>query len=276
MASAAGSLFARIYAGPHRRRPVHDRRVRHLPGSLRRRHLHRQGPLRRRRVHGGARGLACPRTRCCRTTCSKACTRAPRWSPTSRSSTTIRRACSRTRDGSTAGSAATGRSCCGCSRSCRRARGLKRNSLPLISRWKILDNLRRSLVAPMLLALLVAGWTVLPGAHWFWTATVLAVMASQLLPLVAQMIVGPRRAQSYPVFWRNLRRRLGDCARAGRARRHVSRLSRLGHGARDRADAGPSDDHEAPAARVGDRCDRGGARGGHRRRTRAARDSSPT
>jgi cellobiose phosphorylase len=83
--------------------------------------------------------------------------------------------------------------------------GIKRNSFPLISRWKILDNLRRSLVAPMLLALLVAGWTILPGAHWFWTATVLAVMASRLLPVLAQMIVGPRRAQSFPVFRRNLR-----------------------------------------------------------------------
>src|SRR5258706_317445 len=83
--------------------------------------------------------------------------------------------------------------------------GMKRNSFPLISRWKILDNLRRSLVAPMLLALLVAGWTILPGAHSFWTALVLAVMASQLLPLVAQMLVGPRKAQSLAVFWRNLR-----------------------------------------------------------------------
>jgi len=83
--------------------------------------------------------------------------------------------------------------------------GMKRNSFSLISRWKILDNLRRSLVAPMLLTLLVAGWTILPGAHWFWTASVLAVMAAQLLPLVAQMLVGPRRAQSFPVFWRNLR-----------------------------------------------------------------------
>jgi len=83
--------------------------------------------------------------------------------------------------------------------------GMKRNSFPFIARWKILDNLRRSLVAPMLLTLLVAGWTILPGAHWFWTASVLAVMASQLLPLVAQMLVGPGRAQSFAVFWRNLR-----------------------------------------------------------------------
>ncbi|HUK35699.1 MAG TPA: glycosyltransferase family 2 protein, partial [Vicinamibacterales bacterium] len=64
-------------------------------------------------------------------------------------------------------------------------RGVKRNSFPLISRWKILDNLRRSLVAPTLLVLLVAGWIILPGAHWFWTVAVLATMAAQLLPLVA-------------------------------------------------------------------------------------------
>jgi cyclic beta-1,2-glucan synthetase len=83
--------------------------------------------------------------------------------------------------------------------------GIKRNSFSLISRWKILDNLRRSLLAPMLLALLVGGWIVLPGSHWVWTGTVLAVMAAQLLPLVAQLLVGPRRTQSFPVFWRNLR-----------------------------------------------------------------------
>ena len=83
--------------------------------------------------------------------------------------------------------------------------GIKRNSFPLISRWKILDNLRRSLVAPMLLALMVAGWTILPGAHWIWTTAVLAVMASQLLPLAARMLVGPSAAQSFPVFWNNLR-----------------------------------------------------------------------
>ena len=41
---------------PHRRGPVHDRRLRRLPGSLQRRHFHRQGPLRRRRVRRVARG----------------------------------------------------------------------------------------------------------------------------------------------------------------------------------------------------------------------------
>jgi cyclic beta-1,2-glucan synthetase len=84
--------------------------------------------------------------------------------------------------------------------------GLKRNTLPIIGRWKILDNLRRSLVAPTLLALLVAGWTVLPPPRWAWTLMVIGVAASQLLPVVARLLVGPGRAQSIPVFLRNLRR----------------------------------------------------------------------
>ena len=85
-------------------------------------------------------------------------------------------------------------------------RGLTRNTLSLIARWKILDNLRRSLVMPALLALLVAGWTALPGADWAWTAAVLLVLASQLLPLAATLITGPGRSQSVPVFLRNLAR----------------------------------------------------------------------
>ena len=37
------------------------------------------------------------------------------------------------------------------------------NTLPVIARWKILDNLRRSLMPPALVALLVAGWTMPAG-----------------------------------------------------------------------------------------------------------------
>ncbi|MGE4085854.1 MAG: glucoamylase family protein [Vicinamibacterales bacterium] len=62
------------------------------------------------------------------------------------------------------------------------ARGrLERNRLPLISRWKLFDNLRRSLVAPAMLAALVLAWTLLPGAAAGWTAVALA---AALIPLV--------------------------------------------------------------------------------------------
>ena len=97
-----------------------------------------------------------------------------------------------------------GKSCCGFFRSFQRNTAWKRNTLPMIGRWKILDNLRRSLVAPGLLVLLVAGWTILPGPYWFWMMTALGVVASQLLPLFGRLLTGPRKSQSVQVFLRNL------------------------------------------------------------------------
>ncbi|MDQ3213341.1 MAG: hypothetical protein M3Q85_11755, partial [Acidobacteriota bacterium] len=51
------------------------------------------------------------------------------------------------------------------------------NALPAIARWKILDNLRRSLLAPALMVLLAAGWTILPGSPLFWTVLAVMVLA---------------------------------------------------------------------------------------------------
>ena len=53
------------------------------------------------------------------------------------------------------------------------------NPLSALSRWKLLDNLRRSLVPPALLGLLAAGWLVGTGPAWLWTLLILAVV---LLP----------------------------------------------------------------------------------------------
>ena len=39
------------------------------------------------------------------------------------------------------------------------------NPISLISRWKIVDNLRRSLIEPATFLLLIAGWFFLPGWH---------------------------------------------------------------------------------------------------------------
>ena len=43
------------------------------------------------------------------------------------------------------------------------------NPISLVSQWKILDNLRRSLVEPATFLLLVFGWLVLPGNPFYWT-----------------------------------------------------------------------------------------------------------
>ena len=52
---------------------------------------------------------------------------------------------------------------------------LQKNPLTVLSRWKIFDNLRRSLVPAALTLLLLLGWTVLPSA-WFWTLSVIGII----------------------------------------------------------------------------------------------------
>ncbi len=51
----------------------------------------------------------------------------------------------------------------------------ERNPLSLLSRWKLFDNLRRSLTAPALVLSLITAWRWLPDP-WLWTAAVLAVI----------------------------------------------------------------------------------------------------
>ncbi len=50
------------------------------------------------------------------------------------------------------------------------------NPLSALSVWKLFDNLRRSLVAPSLLALLIGGWFLLPDSIAFWTLLVAAIV----------------------------------------------------------------------------------------------------
>ncbi len=90
--------------------------------------------------------------------------------------------------------------------------GVARNRLPLISRWKIFDNLRRSLMAPALLVWLVAGWTVLPGRPIVWTAMALAVLFAPILLTLARVLTAPWPGQPLRVF---LHRLASDLETAG-------------------------------------------------------------
>jgi cyclic beta-1,2-glucan synthetase len=65
--------------------------------------------------------------------------------------------------------------------------GLTRNRLPLLARWKIFDNLRRSLVAPATVLALFWAWTWSPGSPAVWTAAVLAALAFPLYPLLLEV-----------------------------------------------------------------------------------------
>ena len=53
--------------------------------------------------------------------------------------------------------------------------GSRKNPLSVLSWWKILDNLRRSLIPLALTILLISGWTIL-SSSWFWTIVVLGII----------------------------------------------------------------------------------------------------
>jgi cyclic beta-1,2-glucan synthetase len=85
-----------------------------------------------------------------------------------------------------------------------RGGGWQRNRLPLISRWKIFDNLRRSLLPPATVALLFAAWSLLPGNATTWTAAVLVGLSFPVYPLLLRTLAGPRSRQPAAVFLRGM------------------------------------------------------------------------
>jgi len=62
------------------------------------------------------------------------------------------------------------------------------NPLSLLSRWKMLDNLRRSMVAPALMILLALGFTILPGNLAVWIGFFLIAQTFPFLAALAESI----------------------------------------------------------------------------------------
>ena len=75
------------------------------------------------------------------------------------------------------------------------------NPISLLSRWKIFDNLRRSLAEPATLLLLLAGWFVFSNDPWQWTVTAVAIL---FLPTVFQFSVDVIRALAH-VSWSGMK-----------------------------------------------------------------------
>ena len=68
---------------------------------------------------------------------------------------------------------------------------LRKNPISMLSRWKIFDNLRRSLIAALLTVLLLLGWTALPSAG-FWTLVVIGII---LIPaMIASSLNAARKS----------------------------------------------------------------------------------
>jgi cyclic beta-1,2-glucan synthetase len=78
-----------------------------------------------------------------------------------------------------------------------------RNRLAWIDQWKIVDNLRRSLLPPALITMLVAGWLILPGHPALWTMLgVLAPGGHIFTDLVTGFARGRRRSAFTGTFQR--------------------------------------------------------------------------
>ncbi|MGA8407013.1 MAG: glucoamylase family protein [Candidatus Acidiferrales bacterium] len=63
----------------------------------------------------------------------------------------------------------------------------RRISIPAISRWKMFDNLRRTLSAPCMFLTMLIGWLLPHVSPWMWTRFVLAMIA---IPALIPFLVG--------------------------------------------------------------------------------------
>ena len=66
-----------------------------------------------------------------------------------------------------------------------------KNPISEVSRWKIFDNLRRSLVEPFTFILFVAAWLGLPGGPFYWTIVPLVLL---IFPTIVQLSFSLGRA----------------------------------------------------------------------------------
>lgn len=90
------------------------------------------------------------------------------------------------------------------------------NPISLISRWKILDNLRRSLQEPSLVLLLVCGWFVLPGRAAYWTGAAVAMpFLGACWALLFALLRAPTRTRGLSPWIRQSVRTFEDASAAG-------------------------------------------------------------
>ena len=106
--------------------------------------------------------------------------------------------------------------------------GLARNRLPVISRWKIFDNLRRALVAPATVLLFLLAWTALPGDPVLWTVAAVASLAFPLAALTIEALGGPGPYQPRRAFLREMAE--GAAGRSARVLLQLAFLANQAYG----------------------------------------------
>jgi cyclic beta-1,2-glucan synthetase len=79
--------------------------------------------------------------------------------------------------------------------------GPERNRLSLLSRWKLFDNLRRSLLEIAQLAFFVAGWTIFPGSPVRWTLLGLLAVAAPWIVTLLLAVCRPPFDKSWRAYY---------------------------------------------------------------------------
>jgi len=84
---------------------------------------------------------------------------------------------------------------------------LIKNPLKFVARWKILDNLRRSVTEFATFVLLLASWFFLPGPASYWTAATVALL---LIPRYTQLVFSLLRLENTGDKFSHVKQILGD------------------------------------------------------------------
>ncbi len=83
------------------------------------------------------------------------------------------------------------------------------NPTTLISRWKMLDNARRSLLDPATLLLFLAGWLILPGGPQHWTGASLILLSIPVYASLYFSILGAPMGRGFTAWFLTAARGFG-------------------------------------------------------------------
>ncbi len=86
--------------------------------------------------------------------------------------------------------------------------GLMPRRLTPINYWKVVDNLRRSLVPPALLVLLIVAWLWLPGSALVWTLLAILSQASVLIGHTLSTFIRRRQGRGAADLFREIRQQV--------------------------------------------------------------------
>ena len=86
----------------------------------------------------------------------------------------------------------------------RGAQDVRPAPIPLVGRWKMIDNLRRSISAPVALIALVAGWTLAPRAAAIWSLFILLTIGIPPILHIFAGIMPGRPGISVRGHWRSV------------------------------------------------------------------------